>query len=211
MQLTKAVDIPTLELIKTLQSKDYLKGFYLVGGTALALSMSHRRSIDIDLFTNSDFDASQLLENIHQDFQYQLYYSASNTLKGSIFDIKVDFLAHRYPYLQEPRNINGIFVLSEQDIIAMKLNAISTSGQRSKDFIDIFYLLDSHPVAAMLNYYKTKYNQQNDTLILKSLIYFDEVDLSDWPVLLLNPRLKWGDVKKKLDKAVMKYIKEHQQ
>jgi hypothetical protein len=46
--------------------------------------------------------------------------------------------------------------------------------------------------------------------MLKSLIYFDDVDLSDWPVLLLNPHLKWDDVKKKIDKAVMHYIKNQQ-
>ncbi len=210
MLLKKAVDTSTLELIKALQSRDYLKGFYLDGGTALAIYMDHRRSVDIDLFSNQSFDASQLLENIHQDFNYQLFHTALNTIKGSISDIKVDILAHRYPYLQAPQNIDGILLLSKQDIIAMKLNAISTSGQRSKDFIDLFYLLDIYNLADMLSFYKTKYNQQNDTLILKSLIYFEDVDLSDWPVLLKEPGLKWEDVKKKLDKTVMHYIQEHQ-
>ncbi len=210
MLLKKAVDTSTLELIKALQSRDYLKGFYLVGGTALAIYMDHRRSVDIDLFSNQSFDASQLLENIHQDFNYQLFHTALNTIKGSISDIKVDILAHRYPYLQAPQNIDGILLLSKQDIIAMKLNAISTSGQPSKDFIDLFYLLDIYNLADMLSFYKTKYNQQNDTLILKSLIYFEDVDLSDWPVLLKEPGLKWEDVKKKLDKTVMHYIQEHQ-
>jgi hypothetical protein len=210
MPHTEAVEASTLELIKSLQSKNYLEGFYLVGGTALALYIGHRRSVDIDLFSNIGFDASLLLENIHQDFQYQLFSTASNTLKGSIFNLEVDILAHRYAYLNTPQNIDGIFVLSEPDIIAMKLNAISTSGQRSKDFIDIFYLLDKYDIASMLDFYKTKYDQQNDTVILKSLIYFDDVDLSDWPVLLLNPNLKWADVKKKIDRAVMHYIKKHQ-
>jgi len=58
----------------------------------------------------------------------------------------------------------------------------------------------------MLDFYKFKYIQKNDAVILKSLLYFDDVDLSDWPVLLLNPNLKWGDVKKKIETTVLHYI-----
>jgi len=90
----------------------------------------------------------------------------------------------------------------------MKLNAISTSGQRSKDFIDIYYLLDKYDIETMLGFYKSKYNQQNDAIILKSLIYFDDVDLADWPVLLLDHDLKWKDVKTKLETAVMHFLEK---
>ena len=97
----EAVETSILELIQKLQSKKYLHGFYLVGGTALALKMGYRKSVDIDLFSNFNFDSSQMLENIHQDFPFQLYYSDSNTLKGSIDNVKVDILAHRYKYIGE--------------------------------------------------------------------------------------------------------------
>lgn len=36
-----------------------MKGFYLVGGTALAFYIGHRKSIDLDLFSNSDFEAQR--------------------------------------------------------------------------------------------------------------------------------------------------------
>jgi len=205
----ETVDAATLELLKSLQIKEYLKGFYLVGGTALALYLGHRKSVDIDLFSNVSFDASGLLENLLQDYPYQLTLTASNTLRGSIKDIKVDLLAHRYAFLLEPVSFSGIEMLSMPDIAAMKLNAVSTSGQRSKDFIDIYYLLDHFDIADILKYYKTKYRQENDTFILKSIIYFDDVDLSDWPVLVKDPGLKWNSVKKRLDKAVLGYIKKN--
>jgi hypothetical protein len=201
----KAVEAPILELIKSLQNKPYLKGFYLVGGTALALDLGHRKSVDIDLFSNFDFDATVLLEQIQQDFSYQLLVTSSNTLKGSIGKINVDILAHRYELIAEPGLTHGIKILSVPDIVAMKLNAISTSGQRSKDFIDIFYLLDIFNLRSMLEFYQKKYRQENVGHILKSLIYFDDVDLGDWPVLIENPKLKWNDVKKRIEKAVMEY------
>ena len=201
----KAVEAPILELIKSLQSKPYLKGFYLVGGTALALHLNHRKSVDIDLFSDFDFDSAVILEQIQQDFSFQLYLSASNTLKGFIGEINVDLLAHRYELIAEPEIIQEVNVLSEPDIIAMKLNAITTSGQRSKDFIDIFYLLNNYDLGSMLGFYQKKYEQENVGHILKSLIYFDDVDLADWPVLIANPKLKWIDVRKRIEKVVMDY------
>ena len=98
----ETVDVSIRKLIKSLQSKKYLKGFFLTGGTALALYMGHRKSIDIDLFSNFEFDTAQMLENISHDFRFQLFYSAANTLRGSIGNIKTDIIAHRYPYIREP-------------------------------------------------------------------------------------------------------------
>lgn len=204
---TESVEDSTLELIRLLQGKEYLKGFYLVGGTAVALLIGHRKSIDIDLFCNFSFDETTLLENIHQDFNYQLSFTAVNTLKGSIKRVKVDFLAHRYPYLNPPVSMDGIEMLSPEDLIAMKLNVISTSGQRSKDFIDIYFLLERYNIGQMLSFYRKKYAQQNDTFILKSLIYFDDVDLSDWPVLIRKAVLTWEEIKKELELRVLEYAR----
>jgi len=204
----ETVDVSILKLIKSLQSKEYLKGFFLTEGSALALYLGHRKSIDIDLFSNFEFDTARMLENISHDFRFQLFYSAANTLRGSIGNIKTDIIAHRYPYIKEPVIFDNYSVLSIEDIIAMKLNAIMTSGQRIKDFIDIYFLLGKYSITDMLSFYKSKYSQENDTLILKSLIYFDEVDVYDWPVIIKNPLLKWDGVKKRIEKAVLNYVKK---
>ncbi len=209
MLQTQTIDPAILELIKSLQSRDYLKGFNLVGGTALALYLGHRRSIDIDLFSNFDFDVATTIELIQQDFSLQIYQTARNTIKGSIENINVDIIAHKYPLLNKPTEIDGIRLLSEPDIIAMKLNAISVSGQRSKDFIDIFFAMenDRYLIADMLKFYQTKYNQSGEMHVLKSLIYFDDVDLSDWPVLLKKPGLKWSEVCTKINRKVLLFMK----
>ncbi len=201
----KAVGPAVLELIKSLQTKPCLHGFYLAGGTALALYLNHRKSADIDLFSGFSFDAAALLEEIHQHYPFQLSFSAANTLKGSISEIKVDIIAHRYKLIDEPKEVQGVTLLSIPDIIAMKLNAISTSGQRSKDFIDIYYLLRDYKMGKMLEFYREKYDQENAAFILKSLIYFEDVDLADWPVLIKDPKLKWADVTKQIQKVVLDY------
>ncbi len=204
---TEAVDAKTLELIELLQSKEYLNRFHLCGGTALSLYFGHRKSFDIDLFTNFSFDASRVLEYIIYDFQFQLSFSAPDTLKGFIRNIKVDLLAHNYRYIEDPVRSGSISVLSEKDICAMKLNAIAISGQRAKDFIDIWYLLRKFEVPDILGFYRTKYNQTNDAVILKSLLYFDDVDVAEWPILISDPALKWATVKKDIEKKVLNYIK----
>lgn len=211
MLYTQTINPAALGLLKSLQSRDYLKGFNLAGGTALALYMGHRTSNDIYLFSNFNFDAAQLLELIQQDYQMQLYFTAPNTLKGSIENVNVDILAHRYPYLNEPADIEGFRILSKPDIIAMKLNAISTSGQRSKDFIDIYFILEMsmYSIMDMIKFYQMKYSQDSEMHVIKSLMFFDDVDLSDWPVLLRNPKLKWTEVCERIEKEVLLFLKKY--
>jgi len=203
----QAVDRSTLDLITGLQSKKYLEGFYLVGGTALALLLGHRRSLDIDLFADSDFDTLLLQEQLFHDFQFSSLFSAKNTLKGSIRNIKVDFIAHRYPLVAEPVVERGINLLSEMDIIAMKLNSIANSGQRAKDFIDIYFLLRKYKLREMISFYRQKYSLNNEMVVVKSLIWFEDAGLSDWPVMILEPRLNWAKVTTSLKKAVAEYLK----
>ncbi|MCX6287326.1 MAG: nucleotidyl transferase AbiEii/AbiGii toxin family protein [Bacteroidetes bacterium] len=201
-----AVDRSTLDLIAELQSKQYLKGFHLAGGTALAISLGHRRSVDIDLFTTLDFDTVALQEQLFHDFQFSVHFSATNTLKGSIRGVQIDCIAHRYTLVAEPVIERGVVMLSGQDIIAMKLNAISTSGQRVKDFIDIYFLLQKYSLGQMLAFYSQKYSLNNEAIVLKSLIWFEDADIVGWPVMILEQKLSWAQVKKRLEKAVAGYL-----
>lgn len=81
---TKTVTREVLRLIRKLQEKQYLEDFYLVGGTGLALQIGHRKSDDIDLFTNNDFDNNRLLEKLEADFGFEADQVEKNTLKGTI-------------------------------------------------------------------------------------------------------------------------------
>lgn len=196
----------TLDLLKQLQNKEYLKGFYLAGGTALALQIGHRTSVDIDLFSDFSFNTAYVLENLTNDFGFNLFFSSINTLRGSIKDVQVDIMAHRYPLIFTPVLLDNISLLSTEDIIAMKLNAITTNGQRVKDFIDIYFLLKKYTLAEMIGFYKRKYADYNEVNVLKSLTWYEDVDLSGWPVLLQNPELKWQEITKKLINDTRKYL-----
>jgi hypothetical protein len=208
MLRTETIDQSTLELLKKLQSKKYLDGFFLVGGTALALLYGHRKSIDIDLFSDFSFDSGKLLENLSSDFQFQLFFSAENTIKGSINGIQVDFIAHRYPLIGQPLTEDEISIFAVEDIAAMKLNAIAVSGQRVKDFIDLYFLLDSFTLSELISFYKQKYAQYNEVNVLKSITWFNDVVMDEWPVILKDKNLKWEDVKDRIVKETENYLKQ---
>ncbi len=206
---TQTLSAKTLELLKSLQSRDYLEDFQLVGDTGLALYYGHRKSIDLDLFTNKGFDTHHVLENLHQHYAYQLYHTAPNTLKGNIQGVNVDLIAHRYPYLENPVEADGVSLASDKDILAMKLNAISVSGERVKDFVDVWFALEKYTLKEMIDFYKQKYGQESAAHVLKSLTFFDDVDLAGWPVLLKSQNVSWSRLKTDIENEVLTYTNVH--
>lgn len=203
---TKTVTREVLRLIRKLQEKHYLEDFYLVGGTGLALQIGHRKSDDIDLFTNNDFDNNWLLEKLEADFGFEADQIEKNTLKGTIHDIKVDLLSHNYTLLDQIQNLEEIRIASIKDIAAMKVNAVSNDGTRIKDFIDIYYLLESYSIEDILTFFTNKYKLRNSLHALKSLTYFEEVNLSDWPDIIENDKLSWKEICQRIEAACKQYI-----
>lgn len=133
------------ELLQKLMQDENLKDYFLVGGTALALRLGHRLSVDIDLFTTRDFDSKSMLQYLHKAYGAKENDSklSKNTLLTYIDDIKVDFVTHNYPLLNPVEIAEGIRMISNEDIGAMKLHAIHQSGKRYKDFIDMYFLLEN--------------------------------------------------------------------
>ncbi|MEI6645157.1 MAG: nucleotidyl transferase AbiEii/AbiGii toxin family protein [bacterium] len=198
---TQTLAPQTLGLIQLLQSEPLLHGFHLVGGTALALQIGHRLSIDIDLFTRNDYDVDDVLNLFIKKYGFQRSYQRGKTLKGFIDGVMVDLIRHDYEELQII-DASPVRMLSAQDIAAMKLNAITGNGTRVKDFIDVYFLLEQFTLEEMLDFYKTKYKQDDALMILRSLVFFDDVDLAEWPRLLRESHLTFEHVKKRIIDAV---------
>ncbi len=203
----KTVGPGTLELIKKLQADPVLEDFYLVGGTALALQIGHRTSIDIDLFTRSDIDVVNLIEYLENNYEFSLQYSHKNTLKGIINGIFVDFLKHDYKFVTKPIIVESIKMLDKPDISAMKANAISGNGTRMKDFVDIYFLLKSYSFKEILHHYSVKYEKRNTFHVLKSLTYFNDIDEGEWPQMIAEPQLNLDEVKRFITKKRDDYLR----
>lgn len=192
----------TLLLIQQLQQQPELKEFYLVGGTSLALQLGHRNSIDIDLFTQNDFIPGDLLNTLGNSFSIESTFSMKGTLLSNVNNIKVDFIRHAYPLVKPAITEEGITYLGKEDIAAMKLNAISNSGKRLKDFIDVYFLLEHFSLSEMIEFYKIKYPNFNPLIPLKAINYFDDIDPEIDPPKLKH-KLPLSEIKKRIDDSVL--------
>lgn len=179
----EAVYPDTLDLLKTLMAREEFNPFALAGGTALALQIGHRISVDLDFFGKHDFDPEELLSTYAKIGDYQLLSQSKSVLVVSLRGIKVDVVNYRYGLLEPVRQIDNLRLLSLPDIAAMKLAAITGRG-RKRDFIDLFFLLKAYSLPDMMDFYQRKFPDGSEFLVVKSLAYFEDAEEDEDPVLL---------------------------
>ena len=172
---TEAVDKNLLQLLEQLMALEELKNFYLVGETALALQIGHRKSMDIDLFYHDHFDSSLVADSLNDAFEVSSIEVSKNLVRCFINNIKIDILSHRYPLVDAIISSNNIRFASLQDIAAMKLNAITNRGMK-KDFWDIGTLLGIFSLKDMLMFYQIKYPTSSLWQVEKSLCWFEDAE-----------------------------------
>lgn len=195
MLFFSAVSPETLELLREIQDLPVLNDFYLVGGTALALHYGHRISIDLDFFTNEEFNTNTLIETFKDKITLEILSVAQNSLTLNIRSVKTDFIRHNYPLLNPIQEIEGIKIISTEDIAAMKLNSTMNRGYK-KDFYDIFELLNHFNLKELISFHATKYNFSSQMILLKSLVYFEDAELEPDPVSVKD--IDWNSVKRKM-------------
>jgi predicted nucleotidyltransferase component of viral defense system len=191
----------TLELLKSIQSVPELRNFNLSGGTALALQIGHRISVDLDFFGNSPFELSEIISLIDKFGTIHLLNQSRNILVLTINGIKVDFVNYKYSQLGDIIHENNIRLFDLQDIGAMKLAAIIGRG-RKRDFIDLYLLLQHYSLTELMSFYKQKYPDGSEFLVMRSLTYFEDAD-KDEDLQMLIP-CDWNIVKVNLLEEIQK-------
>lgn len=198
----ETIDPNLLELLKDLMSQDYLRQFVLVGGTALALQIGHRKSIDLDLFTDQDFSSNNLVDALLEKYDLQLIAQTEQSLIGTINKIKVDFIRFKYPFIHPIIEKNGLRMLAVEDIAPMKLDAIAGRGSK-KDFYDLYYLLQKFNLETLFNLYVEKYPHQTTFHVARSMVYFADAEHDPDP-FVFKKDLTWSDVKSFIIKEIQK-------
>ncbi|MFA4888832.1 MAG: nucleotidyl transferase AbiEii/AbiGii toxin family protein [Candidatus Omnitrophota bacterium] len=112
---------------------------YLAGGTAAALQLGHRISVDLDFFTPHEFDAKELTRSLKKTGKFKLDKQSWGTILGDFEEVKFSIFAYKYPVLFPFKSLSDINILDLRDIAAMKIDAISTRGIR-RDFIDLYFM-----------------------------------------------------------------------
>ena len=177
------------ELARKLCKIKSLKEFNIVGGTALALQIGHRRSIDIDFFYNSQevsVDFTSILDDCRDVFKRVDVVSIyeNRALITNIENIKVDFVAQRNSrMLDKPIIIQDLRLASIRDIAAMKVMAVATTSNRIKDYVDIFFLLKQFSLETLFDLYLEKYNVDSVQTVLDNLPYFYDVSQDEFEAL----------------------------
>ncbi|WP_321480244.1 nucleotidyl transferase AbiEii/AbiGii toxin family protein [uncultured Bacteroides sp.] len=167
----------------------------LVGGTALALQIGHRKSVDLDLFGIVTAESNILVEELKSLGNLTILKDSKNIHIYLINNVKVDIVNYSYKWIEEAIVIDNVRMAGLKDISAMKLAAVTGRGSK-KDFIDIYFLSHKYSLKKMLSYYSIKYPEGSEFIVLKSLSYLDDAEEDPSPFML--EKITWDEIKKML-------------
>lgn len=183
------------ETLLKLMTAEEFRNFRLVGGTSLSLQIGHRKSIDIDLFSDATYgtlDFGIITKYLQAKFHYvdhlftdpaigKQYFigdTASNCVKLDIY--------YTDPFIEPALLIDTIRMATIAEIIAMKVDVVQGGG-RKKDFWDLHVLFDSYSLEQMLELHEQRYPYNHDEeLIIQKFTDFSEADDDFDPICLLG-------------------------
>jgi hypothetical protein len=212
----EAISPQLLKLLQRLMSLPELHKHHLVGGTALALQIGHRVSVDIDLFSPAETNYNEIEESISREFKDEFkvaHYINSNFGKGICLyleGIKTDIIDWKMPFKYPIIEMEKIRMASKEDILGMKLDIITAAPEYArydkKDFVDLVCLFNDFSIAQMIEIYKQRHPQLvfPERMVLEGLQYAELADKKPNPNMLID--LSWEEVKSRIAHAIQDYL-----
>ncbi|OGI20847.1 MAG: hypothetical protein A3B68_09970 [Candidatus Melainabacteria bacterium RIFCSPHIGHO2_02_FULL_34_12] len=158
-----------------------IKSYYLAGGTAIALQIGHRISIDFDFFADKKIPStlySEVKKILPENITIKPSVNNSDELTLFASNTKITFLYYPFPLVKPLIDLSGFQLASVQELGAIKAYTIGRRGEY-KDYIDLYYLLyERHTsLEEIIELSKKKYkNDFSDRLFLEQLIYLDDIN-----------------------------------
>jgi len=157
-----------------LKNLSFIGNFELGGGTALALQIGHRVSVDFDFFTK-DFLENNFLKNLEKELSnnpLELSFNSREELTVFLDGVKITFLHYPYPRLLPTADLEGVKAFSILEIASTKAYTI---GRRLeyKDYVDIYFILKEQNISLedIINLSDRKYGSKfNSRLFLEQLV-----------------------------------------
>ena len=180
--------------------------FYLAGGTALALQLGHRHSVDLDWFTDRVIPDGMALAHELRTAGVPLTVRRTDrgTLHAVASQVRCSFLEFRYPLLQPLVECEQFdcLVASLDDLACMKLSAMAQRGSK-KDFVDLYALVSRHrPLSELLEVYQRKFAVRDIMHVVLGLCYFGDAGKERMP------RMRWKVDWKTIRRAVQQWSRE---
>lgn len=192
----------TKQSLEVIGSLPLANQFYLAGGTALALQLGHRTSLDLDFFSPKKFSETSCVTALSKRGKFSLTQKDWQTIHGRFNITRVSFIYYPYKLLYKTASFCGVQLADIRDIACMKLDAIATRGSK-KDFIDLYFILDQcYSLEKVLSLFQKKYKKidYNSIHLLKSLVYFVDADVEPIPHMFID--IQWEQVKQFFKKEV---------
>jgi hypothetical protein len=172
------------------------KHFYLGGGTALALQLGHRRSVDLDFFSQTE-DVPTIRHRLDETLAFYgaiLADSAWGNLVYLVKDVRIGFYGYGYALIGPLVEQESLRLAAVEDIALMKFDALLSRAAR-KDFYDLYFVCQKLPLQHLLDLAPQKYPSVRDfeTQVVKRLVFFDNAEDEPDPPLL-EP-VEWHTVK----------------
>lgn len=171
--------------------------FYLAGGTALALQLGHRLSVDLDLFSQTQSDIPALTEPLRhalKDFSPVLSDSSWGNLVFLAENVRVGFYGYGYELIRPSIEAETGRLASVEDIALMKMDALLARASR-KDFYDLYTICRSLSLRELLDLAPQKYPDVRDfeAQVVKHMVYFERAEQETPPQMI--EAVDWETVK----------------
>ena len=176
------------------------RGFYLAGGTALALQIGHRISYDLDFFSSTNplgmAERTALTRELQRLEPITIRHESNSQLYATIINVEVSFLYQHHPLLFPTVDVGGVLIAQATDIGLMKLSAIKDRGTR-RDFVDLYCLRHIAPLKTLFQLLPKKYHDRPDFTVhlAYALRYFDDAE-ADARELHTLQKVSWSAVKR---------------
>jgi hypothetical protein len=199
---TEVLTEPQVRVLDAVAPIAHAAGFYLAGGTAIALRFGHRRSEDFDWFAAELKRPEALAAEIRErGLVLDSLEIGAGTVNCRIRGVKLQFLEFAYPLLAgaDEWPEKRVALASLRDAGAMKLLAVAQRGSR-KDFVDVCeFLRHGATLPGMLDDFRTKFETDAISAV-RGLAYFDDAELEPMPEMLIADT--WGSVRDTITDAL---------
>ncbi len=199
------------KIYQIMRTSKLAKDFYLAGGTALALQLGHRSSVDFDFFSPTNPVLvewrERVLEDINRLGKVEIQSQNDGTLLIRLDGVPISFFKYPYQFVGDPIVLDNLKIASILDIGLMKIAAIIGRG-RKRDFVDLYFIAQEISLNEIFKHSKRKFPSVRDFPIQASraLVYFADAEADKLPRMFTPVR--WSSVKRFFEHEVSRLSKK---
>jgi hypothetical protein len=184
----------------------FSKDYGLAGGTAIAFYIGHRRSIDLDLFTNKEFNNLALKNKIKKNIKIEKII-VDKLGEFTFISNKVKFTFFHYPYkIKFSKKINNTIKLP--DLLTLAAMKAYSLGHRAKwkDYVDLYFIIkDYFSVNRIIKKAEDIFSSEfNEKIFRTQLSYFKDIDYTEKVIYMKGFEISDEVIKKGLIKFSLK-------